>query len=270
MLETVRDYALSCLETSDEAEVIRAAHADYYVALLDEADQRAGQSKDALWLGRLEQEWGNLREALVWLIQREETEKALRLGSALRWFWEAIGSIGEGRQWLEKALRDHRASTTIRAKALALAGELAYLQGDYSKTTAYCKESITLFQEQGERLGVALNLTTLGCMERSRGCYAVAASLQVESLAIYRELENLEGITRSLILISSILTYQGQYARAGSLIEEALAKARAWSNNDAISDALNISATIAFFQGHFAHARRLLEENLSLHRALKD
>lgn len=270
MPATVRAFALTCLENSGEADVTRAACTDYYAALLAEANQHAGHRKDAFWLRRLAQEQANLQEVLAWLLHQEETEKVLGLCSALRWFWEASGSIGEGRQWLENALRCKSISAATRAKALTLAGELAYMQGDYSQTTAFCQESITLLQQQEERLGSAHNLSLLGCMERSRGCYAVAISLQEESLAIYRELENLEGITRSLILISSIFTYQGKYIRAGTLIEEALTRARIWGNNDAISDALNISATVAFFQGHFAHARSFIEENLSLHIVLND
>jgi ATP/maltotriose-dependent transcriptional regulator MalT len=181
------------------------------------------------------------------------------------------GYISEGRQWLERALGgSSRASASVRAKALYIAGELAYIQGAYSRTEALCKESIALFQELGDRHGIAINLTTLGFMERSRGFYAAASSRREESLAVYRELEDPEGITHSLILLASFLTYQGNYARASTLIEESLAQARECGYNDAIADALNIAATIAFFQGQYASARCLIEENLALHRALKD
>jgi hypothetical protein len=36
-LEKISEFALDCLEMSGEAEVTRRAHADYYVALLDES-----------------------------------------------------------------------------------------------------------------------------------------------------------------------------------------------------------------------------------------
>jgi predicted ATPase/DNA-binding CsgD family transcriptional regulator len=270
MLETIREYALDCLEMSGEAEATRRAHADYYVALLDESNQKLRQRNDAMWLSRLEQEHDNLRAALNWLIEREEAEKALRLGSALGWFWEVHGYISEGRQWLERALGGSRTSASVRAKALHIAGELAYMQGAYSRTEAHCRESIALFQELGDRFGIARNLTTLGFTERSRGCYKAASSLQEEGLAVYRELEDPEGITFSLILLASVLTYQGNYARARTLVEEGLAKAREWGYKDAIGEALNIAATIAFFQGDCATARCLTEESLALHRALKD
>ena len=144
------------------------------------------------------------------------------------------------------------------------------MQGAYNRTEVYCRDSIVLFQELGDRHGIAINLNILGFMERSRGRYEAAYALREESLALFRELEDQEGITRLLILLGSVLTFQGQYARASMLVEEGLAKARQWGYKYVIGDALNIAATIAFFQGQYATARCLIEESLTLHSALKD
>lgn len=152
------------------------------------------------WLSRLEQEHDNLRAAFNWLIEREESEKALRLGCALHWFWEMHGDLSEGRQWLEKALGiNHRASEPMRARALSIAGELAYMQGAYDRTEVHCRDSILLFQELGDRHGIAINLNILGFMERSRGRYEAANALREESLVLFGELEDQEGIIHSLI-----------------------------------------------------------------------
>ena len=272
MLETIREYALECLEMSGEAEATRHAHADYYATLLKESNRQSRQGRDASWLNRLEQEHDNLRAALGWLIEREEAEKALRLASALRWLWGRHGHVSEGRQWLERALGSSKAkaSAPVRARVLNIAGELAYIQGAYDRTEALCQESITLFQESGDRHGMAVNLTLLGFMNRSRGRYEAAYTQQEKGLAIYRELRDHEGITNSLILQGSILTYQGNYARASMLVEEGLARAREEKYSDAIGEALNVAATIAFFQGNCANARCLVEESLVLHKTLKD
>lgn len=270
MLETIREYALDCLELSGEAEVTRRAHADYFVALLDESKQGIPQGRDVTWPSQLEQEHDNLRAALDWLLEREEAEKALRLASALRRLWVRYGYVNEGRQWLERALGGGKAAAAVRAKALLVAGELTYMQGAYDRTEALCRESIVLFQAAGDCYGKARNLTLLGCMERSRGDYKAAYPLQEESLALYRKLEDPRGIIDSLILLASILTYQGNYARASTLIEEGLAKARAYGDNDATGEALNVAATIVYLQGNYDCARGLVEESLALHDALKD
>jgi predicted ATPase/DNA-binding CsgD family transcriptional regulator len=271
MLETIREFGLECLAESGEKICIKDAHACYFLALAEETSLESKSAEQGQWLNRLEQEHDNLRTAFDWLIEREEAEKALRLGCALHRFWKMHGDLSEGRQWMEKALSSNRrVSEPIRATALSIAGELAYMQGAYSQTEAYCRESMVLFQEQGDKHGLAINLNILGFMERSRGRYAAAYTLREESLAVFKELEDHEGITRSLILLGSVLTYQGHYVRAGVLVEEGLAKAREWGYEYLIGDALNIAATIAFFQGQYATARYLIEDSLTLHSALKD
>lgn len=268
MLETIREFALECLAMHGEVEAARRAHADYYLALADEASR---QTRCIVWLDHLEHEHDNLRAALTWLTEQEKAEMALHLSNALLWFWELRGYLSEGRQWLERALAaSGRASAATRAKALNRAGALAYFQGDYGRTETYCRESMALFRELGDTSGFASTLTTFAMMERSRGRYAEAHALLEAGLVVYRELKDAEGIMLSQILLASVLTYQGHYTRAQALIEEGLAKARELGNNDATGDALNIAATIAFLQGHYATTRSRLEEGLALHRAMGD
>ena len=104
MLETIHEFALEKLEESGEAEAVKRAHAEYFLALAEEAEPRLWGAEDAAWLDRLEQEHDNMRAALSWAIEHEEAELALRVGGALRWFWYMEGYYGEGRRWLEAAL----------------------------------------------------------------------------------------------------------------------------------------------------------------------
>jgi predicted ATPase/class 3 adenylate cyclase len=64
MLETIREYAWECLETSPEVEVVRQAHASCYSALAEAAEAQMTGPQQAIWLNRLESEHGNLRAAL--------------------------------------------------------------------------------------------------------------------------------------------------------------------------------------------------------------
>ena len=73
MLETIRAYGQACLEASGEEEVIRHAHAAYYLRLSETAEQEIEGPQQALWLERLEQEHDNLRTALSWWLEQGET-----------------------------------------------------------------------------------------------------------------------------------------------------------------------------------------------------
>src|SRR3989442_8344288 len=96
-------------------EVNRQAHADYYLALAEDAEPELGGPQQAAWLERLEEEHDNLRAALRWSLEQaggdeggRRKETALRLGTALRRFWVIHGHIREGGGFLEQGLTARR------------------------------------------------------------------------------------------------------------------------------------------------------------------
>src|SRR5918997_891894 len=151
MLETIHEFANVKLEGRGEAEAVRCAHAEYFLALAEEADPMLWGAEDAAWLDRLEQEHDNMRTALSWAIEHEEGELALRLGAALPWFWYMEGYYGEGRRWLEAALGKDwdAAAAEARARALEGVGWLASGQGDLDRAQAPTEEGLKLSTETG-------------------------------------------------------------------------------------------------------------------------
>ncbi len=108
MLETIREYGLERLAVNVEMEATQQAHADYYLALAEEAEPHLKGAEQGQWFARLEQEHDNLRAALQWLLEQGKTgdsiEMVLRLAGALRRFWEVRGHVSEGWTFLERAL----------------------------------------------------------------------------------------------------------------------------------------------------------------------
>jgi len=82
-------------------------------------------------LERLERAHDNLRAALRWAFESEQTALALRLGTALVRFWVIRGHRTEGRAFLERALASSdEVATDVRAKALLAAARLAFVQSN--------------------------------------------------------------------------------------------------------------------------------------------
>src|SRR6266571_7626136 len=130
MLETIREYGLEALTASGEMEVIRQAHALYYVTLAEKAEPELGGQQQAEWLERLEREHENLRAAMQWSLEAGEDghsrEMALQLGGALRRFWIVHGHWSEGRNFLERALAESKGvPASVQVKALVTAANLA-------------------------------------------------------------------------------------------------------------------------------------------------
>lgn len=269
MLETIREYALECLDTCGEAEATRRAHAAYYLALAEEAELQTAGPQQALWLERLEREHANLRAALHWLGDAGEPEQALRLGGALWWFWSVHGHLSEGRGWLESLLTAGKeVSDAVRAKALYGNGVLANAYDDRAKAEALFAESLALYRKLGDRRGIASCLYKLGSVAWSKGNYAAARKLAEQALAIVRKLNHKDDIADALLLLADVLINQGEYAGARTLIEESLTLFRASGDEWGMAYTLIYLARATFFAGETAIAHSALDKCLVISREL--
>jgi DNA-binding SARP family transcriptional activator len=145
MLEPLRQYALEKLAESAEIQEVQNRHAEFFLALAEEAEPQMRGPEQAAWFGRLETEHDNLRVALSWALEHEEAELGLRLSGTLWWFWMWQGHRNEGRRWLQEALATNReVAPSVRAKALNALADLVALQGDYDPALLSYKESLAL------------------------------------------------------------------------------------------------------------------------------
>jgi len=269
MLETIHEFALEKLEESSNAEAIRRGHAEYFLALAEEAEPGLWGPEDAAWLDRLEPEHDNMRAALSWAIEHEEAELALRLGGALRWFWYMEGYYGEGRRWLEAALgKDWGAAAGARARALEGVGWLASSQGDLDRAQAAAEEGLKLSTEAG--LGdvvVADFQNVLGeAVGRQRGDYEWAAELLEESLALHREAGDSRGVAWSLGNLANVSSDRGNFEQAKELYEEGLALSRELGGAELLGAYLISLGYEFLLEGNPERATSLNEEAVALYR----
>jgi predicted ATPase len=104
LLDTLHAFARTRLGARQDADEIRRRHAEHYVSLAERAERALVGPDQRIWLDRLERDVGNLRAALSWAIGANEAELALKLASALWFFWDMRGHLIEGQQWLATAL----------------------------------------------------------------------------------------------------------------------------------------------------------------------
>jgi ATP/maltotriose-dependent transcriptional regulator MalT len=278
MLETIREYALEALAASGEMESTRRAHAHYYLQLAEDAEIEIGGPQQAAGLERLEREHDNLRAAWQWLLEQAENEEAtegqrsrekvLRLGGALRRFWVVRGHISEGRNFLERALAGSEGiEASVRAKALIVAGHLAFIQSDYERAEPLCQESLALYRELEDQPGIAFSLSLLGSVAWTKGQMAAARTLTEEALAIARQVDDMEGAAYSLFILGLVSSSQSEYTRACALLEESLAIHRASGNKRGIAHSLSqLAQVLCVSQADPARVSSLLEECLVISR----
>ncbi len=104
LLETIRQFALSRLETSGDAEAIRDRHLAVQLGLAGEADRRL--LSDDEFTARQEPEHDNLRSALEWALARDDLQAAIQLLIGLGNLWLSRGLLREALVWFDRVL-DH-------------------------------------------------------------------------------------------------------------------------------------------------------------------
>ncbi|MEJ7605142.1 MAG: tetratricopeptide repeat protein [Bryobacteraceae bacterium] len=269
MLETIREYALERLFQSGEEEGVRRAHAAYCIVLAEENDLHSTDQKEH-WLRLCQGEHDNLRAALNWLIARQDADWALRLGIALYWFWEHKEHLAEGRARLLAALNidGGPTRTTLRAQALAYAGALSDNLGDYQSAAPLYQQSLEIYQELGEKKGVAAQLNSLGTTYQLRGDITAARPWYEQSLEACRELGENTEIAAAITNLASVINAQGDHGLARSLMHEALAIFATLGDAMNVAWSFNHLGDSALDSGNLSQARLDYEQGLKIFRGL--
>lgn len=211
MLETVREFARDRLDASEEGDAIHRAHAAFFLAFAEAADERPSPgvttaatvsgfwalrlrlagSRLARWLDRLEAEHDNLRAALNWQAHRGEPRDFLRLARSLSIFWLFRGPFEEGRTWLEQArARDDASSPLLWRDAMYGLGLLTVNQDDAVRAESCFGECLAVARAQGDAAGVAFGGIGLGLVAMQRRQFGEATTHFEEALTRARRLDD--------------------------------------------------------------------------------
>lgn len=272
MLETLREYALERLEADGEGEVVRQAHATYFMQLAEDSELRLeGGAEQKTWLDRLEMEHDNLRAALSWSLDRGQAETALRIVGALPRFWEVRGYLSEGRRWAALALeRGRDTPPPVRVKTLYKAALLAFYQGDYAEANSQLEETRSLVEPMADRPLLARILYNLGMIPSIQGQHDLARRRFEESMSIFQQLGDRTAVAKCLNELAQIAQAEGDYDGARGLYTQSLSLHRQLGNRRSVAIVLENLGLLARDAGEPAQARPLLEESLAIDRDLGD
>jgi non-specific serine/threonine protein kinase len=266
LLETVREFGLERLAASGEEDVVRAAHADYF---LGEAEaigpDLIGPQMIAL-LDRLEREFPNFRAALAWYFDHGDGVSALRLAGALGRVCQIRGHFSEGRAWLERALAAAAdAPHAVRVEALICASWLATAQGDHALTERF--GAAILDEATDDRTaGIALFLKSLAAGDR--GDHGIALALAEQALARFHRVGDEPWIAGANNRLGIEAFAQGDRVRAARHFDEAIASYRAHGQLYGLANSLSNLGHVAQTGGDGRRARALYREALAYCRDL--
>jgi predicted ATPase len=131
-------------------------------------------------------------------------ELCLRLAAAIRCYWEWQGHLSEARHWLKAALEvvyeDQREATAdtrkqslqaARAKALSENARLVSLENDQARSIELAEESIALWQELDDPIGLATALMHRSWAAHALSDYETAKSVCQQGLQVLSSTDDL-------------------------------------------------------------------------------
>lgn len=272
MLETVRQYAHEKLLESGEAERLRERELEFYVKFAEEAEQKLKSAEERNWYARLDLEFDNLRSALEWAHEHQLIEPGLRAAGALDRFWLFRGHYYEGRRLLEVLLAaaQNLRHTPAFAKALAAAGNLAEVQGDFLVGHPLIEESLQLFRTLGDPVGTSDVLMSLVPEAMTRGDHARARLLLEESLSLSRAAGYKYGTASAYAFLGHVIFDQGDHRESRAYLQKAIAMFHELGIKSPLAITLSTLGEIAFEEGDYVTAHSTFEEGLAIAQELEN
>jgi non-specific serine/threonine protein kinase len=270
LLEPLRSFGRARLTAAGELEPARRQHADFVVRLAERAAPQLLGPDQIAWSQRLDRDWDNIRLADDWLNETGEVEQALRLASALSWWWSRPDRQAEARVRFERvlAMPDAAGHPALRGHVLGAAATCALLQSDMPAAARMLDEALRIGRAEQDAWLEGLMLCLLGTLRLFQGQVDGADALLRESLSVARA-AGLPWIeARALDTWAAAALARGDRATAEQRVRDGLQVARAgldpWSNGMALTSLGDLLRA----RGDVEQASAAYEEALALFRAI--
>lgn len=217
MQAIVREYAREQLAGSGEQLATRDAHARYFLALGDDAEDDLRGAGQRRWMQRLGDERDNLRAAERFLLDGRDWDRAARLAFSLYLYWWVTGLLGEVRTWMEEALTSgDELDPHTRAVALYFSRTIMFWKDPDGSVAADLAESIELFRRTGDPNGEGLASISLALalLAGNPPDTARARRVMEAALALYRSTGSVWGESMALVLLGRVALREGDLAEA--------------------------------------------------------
>ena len=302
LLEVVRQFAAAALAESPQRDQLLMRHADWCLELAERLGAEVRVKGEGPALRRLQTEFGNLRTALAWLLDRGDGERSLRLATALGPYWlgrdrdlegvraldaalEAAGSVSDrlrGRAYLARweltwfnrgprredaraALTLARAADDLEAQCMALealATEAA-MAADFGRAGELAGTARALAEELDDPYHVATAVARQAFVAAS---LPEALAFATEATALLRRCGSVHEIALMLVGVVMVALEDEDYEAAEELAVEGIRAAGETGNPVRLMVALGNAGLTALFLERIDVAERRFRDQLAICR----
>jgi tetratricopeptide (TPR) repeat protein len=270
MLETLKEYAAEQLETSGERRELVQRHGHWFLELAEEAQPHLRSSASSHWQQRLGLEMSNFRAAMDRALEDETRDPvlAIRLATALHFFWYRRGLMTEARERLERALDADPAPSELRTRALMAAASLARYQNQPKVAEPMVQEALDISTELGDQSGIANALRELGALAERDKDYDGARGYFEKAIALYRNLEEPERLAWTYNNLGIVAQLTGSLEEAAGHYEASLGVGREIDDPMTIATAYINLGEIAQLRGQLEGAKNYFRDSLGVWQSI--
>jgi tetratricopeptide (TPR) repeat protein len=154
------------------------------------------------------------------------------------------------------------------AAALNTQGVSFAIQGDYAKAIEYYTQSLKIYEEIGNKSGIANSLYNIGLIHKNQGDFAKAIEYYNQSLKIKEEIGNKKGIAMSLNVIGTIYMNQVDFVKAIDYFTQSLKISEEIGDKQSIATSLNNIGLIHKNQGDYTKAMDYYKQSLKIKKEI--
>lgn len=266
MLATLREYARNRLREIGEEKEISNRHLTYYLGLVEKAYHEVRGPNQVEWLRRLTSVRDNLRSALDWAIETQQTDVALQMGGYLSWFWFRRSDLSEGRRWLEKVVNLPDASRYPRwySNALAQLALATWLQVGAGQARPFAEQAISVARQHDDESNIAWTFIVLGLVLIGENDFTGARKLIAKSKAFFRKVHDEWKYAHAILCDALGAFVQDDLTLSLALHEESLAVFRQLGDKYFENTSLRFIGIIQIRQGNLKRGVEALQEALRL------
>jgi predicted ATPase/DNA-binding CsgD family transcriptional regulator len=271
LLETVRQFAAEHLDEAEEVELLRIRHRDYYTEVAEKAEPGLTSPDDARWQAMLLTEEENLRAAMAWSRDRDESEALARLVAPLGMLWTLTNRLLEMRRWMEAVTpRADEVSLRLRARLRYYECLTALFAGDrLGEVPGLAHESLALARAAGSERDEATALVMLSVVAGLiSGAEAMRPQVD-EAVRLGRSAGFPYVVVMALEFFVLVRLFQSRPDENWRLIQEAIAVSRSIQRHTQLT-VRSFSGLIAFTRGRLAEAEDILKAVVAEGREMTD
>ena len=267
LLETVRQYALGRLGAGAGLRGARQRHSSYYLTRLAEARPALGTPDFAVWLGRFDDAYEEIRQALDWSLRHDPGAVPAGCAPTLFEYWYRQAKPEEAGRWgllmLEGA---PDAAPELRAASHAAVAFSAVIAGDLAGSMEHCDEAVRLCRTADDEEWLDTALFTKAQAAFMVGDFATMHSCGTEGLEICDRGGRQWSRARPLTVLGfAEWMGNGDLDRAAALFGEALPLLRELGDGTSqVVMALTPLCSISVSRGEVEQAERYALEAVAL------